>query len=390
LGVWDTTNLKAILAAYQQTHPEITVDIRTYSQSDGMTELNLELAAGDGPDLLDLAWVNYAAYASKGILADLTESMAADGLSTADFISADLLKTGDSLYVLPTAFSVDTWKGLASVFGDAVGWTWADYQAMEDSLSAGQYMTSLTPEAFLSYNLSDLLQTCVDTDSATCDFSGLKPVLVAAKNCTFSGEFYESDFADGTVQLDGAYFSSVEEYNNLVQSGQYTLIGMPSERGGCTATFTYNSLLGINGQSGNLDGAWDLVRYAVCEYPYEDVIFFGISAYKPFVEEKIARMLDPASVYAGSEITGSEEEGYTIDGVYYEPGLVSMTPKISRAVVSDFWDFLDSVPYYYAYDSEISSIVQEEAAAYFSGDKSAEEVIAIIENRTEIYLSEQQ
>jgi hypothetical protein len=108
------------------------------------------------------------------------------------------------------------------------------------------------------------------------------------------------------------------------------------------------------------------------------------------VEEKIARMLDPASAYAGSEITGSEEEGYTIDGVYYEPGLVSMTPKITQAVVSDFWDFLDSVPYYYAYDSEISSIVQEEAAAYFSGDKSAEEVIAIIENRTEIYLSEQQ
>jgi hypothetical protein len=34
--------------------------------------------------------------------------------------------------------------------------------------------------------------------------------------------------------------------------------------------------------------------------------------------------------------------------------------------------------------------VDEEVPAFFSGDKSAEEVAAIIQNRAEIYLGEQQ
>jgi multiple sugar transport system substrate-binding protein len=42
------------------------------------------------------------------------------------------------------------------------------------------------------------------------------------------------------------------------------------------------------------------------------------------------------------------------------------------------------------YDSPALDIVDEEVPAFFSGDKSAEEVAAIIQNRVEIYLGEQQ
>jgi multiple sugar transport system substrate-binding protein len=42
------------------------------------------------------------------------------------------------------------------------------------------------------------------------------------------------------------------------------------------------------------------------------------------------------------------------------------------------------------YDSPALDIVDEEVQAFFSGDKSAEAVAAIIQNRVEIYLGEQQ
>lgn len=391
LGVWDGTNLESVITFYQKQHQEVTIDIRQYSLSDGMTELNLELAAGDCPDMLDLAWVNYAAYVSKGILEDLNPFLSAEGLSMEDFIGAEVLKTDESLYVLPTSFTIDTWKGLSATFGNNIGWTWEDYQNMQSELDDGQYMTAVSPEDFLLSNLSELIQECVDPAAATCDFSQLQEVLVAAAGCDFSGEFYSSDLDEGSVKMEGAYISSVEEYNSIVEDGRYTLIGMPSADGRCTASFTFSCLLGISSASNNTDGAWDLIHYAVCEYPYEDMVsLYGLSNYRPVVEVEIAQLLDPASKYGDVEITGSEDEGYTIDGVYYEPGIISMTPAITQDVVTSFWDYLDSISLYYAYDSAISNIVLEESVAYFNGDKSAADVIDIIENRVSIFLGEQQ
>lgn len=41
-------------------------------------------------------------------------------------------------------------------------------------------------------------------------------------------------------------------------------------------------------------------------------------------------------------------------------------------------------------ESPAISIVKEEAAAFFAGDKSAEDVAKIVQNRVSIYLAEQQ
>lgn len=391
LGVWDGTNLESVITFYQKQHPEVTIDIHQYSLSDGMTELYLELAAGDCPDMLDLAWVNYAAYVSKGILEDLTPFLSAEGLSLDDFIGTEVLKTDGSLYVLPTSFAIDTWKGLSGTFGNDIGWTWDDYQNMQSELNDGQHMTAVSPEDFLLSNLSELIQECVDPAAATCDFAQLQEVLVAAKDCDFSGEFFSSDLDEGTVKMEGAYISSVEEYDSIVKGGHYTLIGMPSEDGRCTASFTFLCLLGITSSSNNMDGAWDLIHYAVCEYPYEDMVsLYGLSNYRRVVETEIEQLLAPASKYGDVEITGSEDEGYTIDGVYYEPGIITMTPAITQDVVTSFWEYIDSISLYYAYDSAISNIILEESAAYFNGDKSAGDVIDIIENRVSIFLWEQQ
>jgi multiple sugar transport system substrate-binding protein len=391
MGVWNNSNAESAIGYYQQQHPEVTVGFQRYSLSDGMTELNLELAAGAAPDLFDLAGMNYTSYANKRALLDLTSQLNAEGLSTDDFISADILKTGDSLYVIPSGFSISTWKGLTSVFGDQVGWTWEAYMEMQESLADGQYMTPVTPEDFLSSSIYSLLRECIDYSAASCDFSPLEDVLKAARDCTFTGEFYDSDLVDGTVRLIGADISSIGDHTSLVEDGAYTLIGLPSQDGSCTAYFSYDSLLGINAASANIDAAWELIRYVVCDYPLEDTVVLPcISAYRPIVDQEIAERLDPESKYAGLTVTGSGEDGYTIDGVYYEPGIISMTPTMTQAEADSFWDFVNGISLYYAYDSEISSIVQEESAAYLSGDKSAEAVISLIESRTSIYLSEQQ
>ena len=55
---------------------------------------------------------------------------------------------------------------------------------------------------------------------------------------------------------------------------------------------------------------------------------------------------------------------------------------------------IDTVRLEFSYDKEpesgddITNIINEEAAAYFSGQKSAEDVAKIIQSRMQVYLSE--
>ena len=42
----------------------------------------------------------------------------------------------------------------------------------------------------------------------------------------------------------------------------------------------------------------------------------------------------------------------------------------------------------YSYDQELMNIISEESAAFFSGQKSAKDVAAIIQSRVQIYVNE--
>lgn len=53
-----------------------------------------------------------------------------------------------------------------------------------------------------------------------------------------------------------------------------------------------------------------------------------------------------------------------------------------------FQDMIDNVDKSVSWDQQISLIIAEEAGAYFSGNKTAEEVADVVENRINIYVNE--
>ncbi len=61
---------------------------------------------------------------------------------------------------------------------------------------------------------------------------------------------------------------------------------------------------------------------------------------------------------------------------------------LTQEQVDDFKAMIDGASVAGNYDSDIMDIINEEAEAYFSGDKSAEDVAALIQNRVGIYLGE--
>lgn len=64
-------------------------------------------------------------------------------------------------------------------------------------------------------------------------------------------------------------------------------------------------------------------------------------------------------------------------------------PEIDAREYEILAEMVEGACYRKRLDSPVIAIVQEEASAFFVGDKSAEEVAAITQNRVQIYLSEQ-
>ena len=64
--------LEAMYEAFHEENPNITVEIETIGYDDYFTQMQTRVAGGTAPDCYELNIENFAAYANKGALAELT------------------------------------------------------------------------------------------------------------------------------------------------------------------------------------------------------------------------------------------------------------------------------------------------------------------------------
>lgn len=116
LTVWsleDSQTTRAAINQYKQQHPEVDVTFTvaipedtqdpSAARNDALTQLNTELLAGEGPDLLILDGVDYQNYADKGLLADLSDTLPVSDLQAN--LANPFVEDG-KVYVMPARFSV--------------------------------------------------------------------------------------------------------------------------------------------------------------------------------------------------------------------------------------------------------------------------------------------
>ena len=63
-------------------------------------------------------------------------------------------------------------------------------------------------------------------------------------------------------------------------------------------------------------------------------------------------------------------------------------PNLTQEQVDDYISFVESVNKPNYYNEAIQNIISEEAAAFYEGQKSAEDVANIIQSRVQIYVNE--
>jgi multiple sugar transport system substrate-binding protein len=130
-------NLQAIVDAFEDANPDITVEVTTLPYGDYGTALQTDLAAGSVSDVFDIEYANYAQYQANGVLAPIE-------VENADAYKPSLLEayaTDGVQYALPSSFSDVVLYYNADLF-DAAGldyptndWTWDDERAAAEALT---------------------------------------------------------------------------------------------------------------------------------------------------------------------------------------------------------------------------------------------------------------
>lgn len=402
---------------FNRSNDKYRIDVRDYSEynspddySAGLTKLTTEIMAGNMPDILSVAEsIPYRQLAAKGLLEDLYPYIDADEqLSRGDFFPNVLsaMELDGKLYAACAGFAVETAVGASSVVGDTPGWTYDDYYAALATLPEGceGFDIGVDRDTMLEVSLALDMTDYVDWAAGTCNFDSENFVKVLEFCKPFPDASYYENYeytaedspanrvAQGKQMLCVVGFSSTDFFYmdyDKVFGGQATCIGFPTNKG-VGNTLAMLESYAMSSSCHNKEAAWQFLRgFLTEEYQME-------GGYLPTNQKTFEKQLEKAmEVEYEKDANGNyrlDENGERIPvsrGSVYDGmetyDIYATTPRqaqMLRDVIASATKMMD-------YDTSIINIVKEEAAAYFAGQKTAQEVCKLIQSKVNIYINEQ-
>lgn len=365
---------------------------------DALARFNNALTSGKGPDIFDTNIINMRMMAQKGVMEDLNSYLEADG----DIKKEDLFESvlnaysvNGKLYCIPNGFYVETLIGKASEVGDTPGWTLDDLMALMESKPEGtEILDYATREYILQICMMYNIDSFINWETGECNFDGEEflKVLEFANQFESQEEYvYDPDapstpskIQDGTLMLMSTSFSSVQEYQ--MQSAMFgepiTMIGYPTTEG-IGSVISGQNTYAMNSKSKNKEAAWEFLKYFLTEEYYEDNHVWGfptlISQYNKVNEEYMTP--EYYTDENGNQVEQSKG-GWGWDDFYID--LYAATQEEVDAVT----ELINSCDRTYSYDAQLIQIITEEAAPFFEGQKTAQDVSDIIQSRVKMYVNE--
>lgn len=133
-------DLDAIIAAFEEANPGITVEYETAPFADYFTLLQADVVSGDAPDVFELNYENFVTYAANGTLLNISDLLSGDAPYYPRALEA-FQYNGEQL-ALPETFSTVLLFYNADLFDQAgveyptAEWTWADATAAAEAIRA--------------------------------------------------------------------------------------------------------------------------------------------------------------------------------------------------------------------------------------------------------------
>lgn len=396
-------NLTSAIIRFNKTNDEYRIRVVDYTADTDdyeATQTNLDNAimSEDGPDIISVNQTNYNNYATKGILADLYPLMDADSSVSKDDYIANVLgafEIDGSLYAMPIDFSVSSVLGKSSQVGSEPGWEIADVVALMDTLPEDvQVFEYGTKSSILSWCYQYGMNKYVNWETGECNFDS--PEFIEAlefanrfpdeASYEEEGDSFPARIQNGKLLLITENFSEITSLQmyHLMFGDDVTFIGFPGAEGNGSAVNFGSMTLGISEKSANQDGAWQFIKYLTTE-EYQTK---NIDWYMPINKKALDAMLTEA---ATPEMYDTDGDGVEEEQPKTTWGYDDFEATIYAATedeINMYKNMILGAQALFNNDENINNIIMEESAAYFSGQKSVEDVAGIIQSRVEIYVNE--
>lgn len=398
-------DLKSKISTFNKESDKYQIEVTSYfsddwsNTDDAIKRLNNDLVAGNIPDILLVNdSIPFSSYIAKGLIADLNPIMEKDeSFNRADYLENifDAFSVGDKLYRVTPSFSIVTYSGKKSVVGDKDSWTMDDFLAVHEANPDSDMLTEMTSTDFVDSMIVFNIGQYVNYETGECNFNtdSFKKALEYAKtlpteidyDSLYQDDNYwterESAYRTGKTILRNEYiydFRAIKQDEEGYFGEPVSLIGVPSDSGN-GSMIQATSSLAIMEKAKNPDGAWEFIKTLLTDDAQENLGEFPV---KLSALEKLAEKAKERPYWDND---GKKE--YYDDQVWVGNQAFTITPNTDEDN-ERMMNFIKSVTSVYEYDSELLKIIDEEDQAFFSGQKSVDEVADIIQNRASTYINE--
>lgn len=388
------------------THRISVIDYSTYNTEEdyslGMTRLNTDITSGNTPDiiLLQSHGMPIESYMAKGVFMDFYELMAEDSsFNKEDYLQNvfEAYEYKGKLYQLIPSFYINTFVGKTADVGEDFTWTMEEALALQASMPEGTNLFSnMIQYDFLYSCLSFSEDEYVNWETGECYFDTDKFIRMLEYAKTLPKDYnfadyedeaayqeMESQYRDGKTLLMRTALSNFRDYGSWKYAyfgEEITPVGFPTENG-IGSSFGADINLAISTQTKNKQAAWEFVKSFLSE-EYQEKRTYNFPVRLSSLE-KLEADAQKKPYY-------TDEKGNKVeyDMTYWLGNMEIKADPLTKEETGRVVEFIKSVNRVANYNEELMKIVQEEAAGFLEGQKSAQEVAGVIQSRVRIYINE--
>ena len=329
-------------------------------------QLRVELLTGGGPDgyLAGSTWF-LRDLEQGGALMDLRPSMERLGLAPEDFVTAirNDIQDAETIRSLVCSYEIRGFTAPTALVGEK------DHLTMEEAQSIAQeediylFNPDLFQDWLLEWVMNFSLGSYVDLDGGTCtldspDFAALLEACKALRpeiDTSILGSY-------DNCLLYQLPMQNFRLYDSLCEQGR-RIVGFPTDEGnGCTLRPLLRVAVGAT--TDKLEGMEAFLDY--CFSPAgQRALILGTGF--PALQSELAAAVDDA-------VAGDSQ--------------LMLGGSLDRADGDALLELVEATEGTHVFDYTIESIIKEEAAAFFAGDKTAQETADLIQSRVSLYLGE--
>ncbi len=390
--------LKEAVVSFNQTSDQYKAVIKVYGEGEKETAndlLQADIAAGNIPDMIAMDVIDLDVMISKGLLGDLNGLLEADeDLSKNDFVgrSLEIYEREDKLYGIPETIGIVALSGKEKFLEGKGKWNIAEFQEFIQSLPDKSAATKCISRAdMLQIIMEQNMAEFVDWETRTCSFEEdtFKELLQFINMYPNEGLSAEADllayaemFQKDEIILYPNSICDVSGYSFMktLWGEEVAYVGYPTaNRNGIQMTDVGNSYV-ITEKSANNEEIWKILKHIITNPKLAEM---GLPSYRPSFESACEKAMEKNMVKAadGSIVEAPVME-IELDDIVIE---IFASTKADIEKVKNLCEIAEPMK---NASPEIKNIINEEAFAYFNGQKTIDEVAGIIQNRAMLYLNE--